>query len=250
VAANTGRNKESGRIPFSVLLTAVVLLFLGVIIVKPEVAGSIARAAGRALSAVLAGPGEPIVVRTSSVVKERLPASEFVSLIYKYESVGHRPDMSGSWWLKAPDLLVVVEGTIKLGFNLSDIKVREDEEALILDMPPIKILSHEQHTEEDRVQIYEVVGGDSRGVMSPLRRKPQDVIRSLGDVKLEKNKQLLKDEESMELARISARYYLERFLVSIPVVRERYNCETCIIFNWSDAPEPNIEIRETPSAEE
>jgi hypothetical protein len=98
-------------------------------------------------SVVWAAARKPLVIKqlietnVSTVVKEILPASEYVCLIYNYQSITHRSYNPGNW-LNARYLLIVVDGTIKLGFNCSDIKVQENGKRLILNMPTVKILAH------------------------------------------------------------------------------------------------------------
>jgi len=170
---------------------------------------------------------KPLVVKQlietniSTVVKEILPASEYVCLVYNYQSISQRSYNPGSW-LNAHNLLIVLDGTIKLGFNCEEITVRESGLRLIIKMPAIEILAHEQYPE--RAKSYDLAGGG----LFPRSIKPQEILDLLGDSKLDKENQIKKNEDLMKQARDSAEALFKPLLELNPSIRGNYN----IVFNW------------------
>jgi len=170
---------------------------------------------------------KPLVIKQlietniSTVVKEILPASEYVSLVYNYQSTNQREYNPGNW-INARNLLIVLDGTIKLGFNCADIKVQESGTNLILTMPPIKILAHEQYPE--RAKAYDLAGGG----LFPRTVRPQEILDLLGDSKLDHEKQAEANVELIKQARDSAEALFKPLLEMNPSIRGRYS----IIFKW------------------
>jgi hypothetical protein len=162
-----------------------------------------------------------IETNISTVVKEILPASEYVSLVYNYQSTNQRTYNPGNW-INARNLLIVLDGTIKLGFNCGDISVQESGTRLILTMPPIQILAHEQYPE--RAKSYELAGG---GIL-PRTIRPQEILDLLGDSKLEQEKLVEENEELLKQARDSAEALFKPLLELNPSIRGRYS----IVFLW------------------
>jgi hypothetical protein len=162
-----------------------------------------------------------IETNVSTVVREILPVSEYVCLVYNYQSITERAYNPGSW-LNARNLLIVLDGTIKLGFNCSDIAVKEDGAQLVLNMPPIKILAHEQYPE--RARSYELAGG---GIL-PRSIKPQEILDLLGDTKLDQEKQVEANEELIKQARDSAEALFKPLLEINPSIKNKYT----IVFKW------------------
>jgi len=162
-----------------------------------------------------------IETNVSSVVKEILPASEYVCLVYNYQSITQRSYNPGSW-LNARNILIVLDGTIKLGFNCEDIEVKQKENTLTLVMPKIKILAHEQYPE--RAKTYDLAGG---GIL-PRSIKPQEVLNLLGDSKLEQEKQVEENEDLKKQARDSTEALFKPLLELNPLIREKY----IIVFKW------------------
>jgi len=162
-----------------------------------------------------------IETNISSVVKEILPASEYVCLVYNYQSISQRAYNPGNW-LNARNILIVLDGTIKLGFNCEDITVQQKGTNLILVMPKIKILAHEQYPEHAKT--YDLAGG---GIF-PRSIKPQEVLNLLGDSKHEQEKQVEENEELKKQARDATESLFKPLLELSPLIRERYS----IVFNW------------------
>jgi len=178
-------------------------------------------------AAVCIAAKKPMVIKQlietniSSVVKEILPASEYVCLVYNYQSITQRSYNPGNW-LNARNLLIVLDGTIKLGFDCNDIEVRERGSQLLIKMPPVKILAHEQYPE--RARSYELAGG---GIL-PRTITPQEVLNLLGDSKLDQEKQVHENEALLEQARAAAESLFKPLLEFNPSIRGNYD----IVFNW------------------
>jgi hypothetical protein len=162
-----------------------------------------------------------IETNVSSVVKEILPASEYVCLVYNYQSIAQRAYNPGNL-LNARNILIVLDGTIKLGFNCEDITVQQNEKNLTLVMPKIKILAHEQYPE--RARTYDLAGG---GIF-PRSIKPQEILDLLGDSKLEQEKKVEENEELKKQARDSTETLFKPLLELSPLIREKY----FIVFKW------------------
>jgi hypothetical protein len=162
-----------------------------------------------------------IETNVSTVVKEILPASEYVCLVYNYQSISQRTYNPGSW-LSAHNILIVLDGTIKLGFNCDDITVKQNETSIILVMPKIKILAHEQYPE--RAKTYDLAGG---GIF-PRSVKPHEVLSLLGDSKHEQEKLVEENEELKKQARDSTEASFKPLLGLSPLIKEKYS----IVFNW------------------
>ncbi|MCL2229870.1 MAG: DUF4230 domain-containing protein [Treponema sp.] len=172
---------------------------------------------------------KPLVIKQlietniSTLVKEILPASEYVCLVYNYQSITQRAYNPGNW-LNARNVLIVLDGTIKLGFDCEKIIVRESGSRLVIKMPPVEILAHEQYPE--RARSYDLSGGG----LFPRAIKPQEVLDLLGDSKLEKEDQVSANEGLMEQARDSAESLFKPLLELNPSIRGSYT----IVFDWQE----------------
>ena len=170
---------------------------------------------------------KPLIVKQlietniNTVVKEVLPVSEYVCLVYNYQSTIQRSYNPGNF-INARNLLIVLDGSIKLGFNCADITVNENGTQIVLGMPAIKILAHEQYPE--RARSYELAGG---GIF-PRAIRPQEILDLLGDTKLEHEVQAEENEELIKQARDSAEALFRPLLELNPSVKNRYS----IVFRW------------------
>lgn len=170
---------------------------------------------------------KPLIVKqlietnVSTIVKEILPASEYVCLVYNYQSTTQRAYNPGSW-LNERNILIVLDGTIKLGFNCSNIDVRENGNQLIINMPSVIILSHEQYPEHAKT--YDLAGG---GIL-PRAVRPQEILDLLGDTKLDQEKQIEANEEILQMARDAAEMLFKPLLELNPSIRNQYT----ITFSW------------------
>jgi hypothetical protein len=175
---------------------------------------------------VWAAARKPLVVKqiietnVSTVVKEILPASEYVCLVYNYQSISQRSYNPGNV-INARNILIVLDGTIKLGFNCGDIKVHENDTYLFLSMPKIKILAHEQYPE--RAKTYDLAGG-----LFPRQIRPQEILDLLGDSKLDQEKQVEENQELLKQARDSAEALFKPLIELNPSIKDKYS----IVFRW------------------
>ena len=176
---------------------------------------------------VWTGARKPLVVKQlietniSTIVKETLPVSEYVCLVYNYQSTAQRAYNPGNW-LNARNILIVLDGTIKLGFDCSEITVQEDGRQLILTMPPIRILAHEQYPE--RATAYDLAGGG----LFPRTIRPQEILNLLGDTKLDQEKLVEENLELIKQARDSAEALFKPLLELNPSIKGQY----FIVFRW------------------
>jgi hypothetical protein len=169
---------------------------------------------------------KPLVVKQiietniSTVVREILPASEYVCLVYNYQSITQRSYNPGNI-INARNILIVLDGTIKLGFNCADIKIHQNENYLFLSMPKIKILAHEQYPE--RAKTYDLVGG-----LFPRHIRPQEILDLLGDSKLDQEKLVEDNQELLKQARDSAEALFKPLIELNPSIKDKYS----IVFRW------------------
>ncbi|MCL2209535.1 MAG: DUF4230 domain-containing protein [Treponema sp.] len=162
-----------------------------------------------------------IETNISTVVKEVLPASEYVCLVYNYQSITQRSYNPGNL-INARSILIVLDGTIKLGFDCQNIRVRQNGNELILSMPNIRILAHEQYPE--RAKTYDLAGGG----LFPRSIKVQEILDLLGDTKLDQEKQVEENADLMRQAKESAEALFKPLLELNPSVKDRY----LISFRW------------------
>ena len=164
---------------------------------------------------------EVIETNISAVVKEILPVSEYVCLIYNYQSISQRTYNPQSW-ISERHLLIVLDGTIKLGFDCAKIEVEKSGTELILKMPPIKVISHEQYPE--RAKSYDLAGGG----LFPAKITPQEILDLLGESKSVHQEQIESNMEVIMQARNSVELLFEPLLKMNPAIREQYS----ITFSW------------------
>lgn len=221
---DVGKNKNSGFVVAPALII-VIILFLALF-------GGVVWMAAK----------KPFVIKQlietdiGAVVKEVLPVSEYVCLVYNYQSINQRTYDVGNW-LSSKKLLIVLDGTIKLGFDCRDIEVTETETRLILSMPPIKMLAHEQYPEKARS--YDLVGG---GVL-PRQPTPSEILKLLGDSKREQERRVEENGELMRQARESAEALFKPLLELNPSLRGRYS----VVFNWRDTADYRTDVKNFPS---
>jgi hypothetical protein len=150
-----------------------------------------------------------------------LPVSEYVCLVYNYQSISQRSFNQGNF-LNARSILIILDGTIKLGFNCQNIRVQQTGNDLILNMPKIEILAHEQYPE--RAKTYDLAGGG----FFPRSVKVQEILDLLGDSKLEQEKLAKENAELMQQAREAAEMLFKPLLELNPSIKDQY----LISFRW------------------
>ena len=198
---------KAGFTPIYIIITVLFLALLGgltwVAIKKPYIINQI------------------IKTDVNTIVKEVLPVSEYVCLVYNYQSISERTYNPGSW-ISERNILIVLDGTIKLGFNCSEIELDKIGASLILKMPKINVLAHEQYPE--RAKSYNLAGGG----LFPATIKPQEILDLLGDSKLEQQKKVEENEELLKQARDSTEELFRPLLELNPLIKNQYS----IVFQW------------------
>ena len=162
-----------------------------------------------------------IETNINTVIKEILPASEYVCLVYNYQSISQRTYNPGSW-INERNILIVLDGTIKLGFNCSEIELNRIGTRLILKMPGINVLAHEQYPE--RAKSYDLAGGG----LFPGTIRPQEILDLLGDSKLEQQRNVEENEELLKQARESTEELFRPLLELNPLIKNQYT----VAFQW------------------
>jgi hypothetical protein len=212
VQANNDNEENSRRSERGKRPVLIPIVILAVIVFLVLLVGVVWIAASRKV--------ETIETNIHTLVKEILPVSEYVCLVYNYQSVNKRTYNDGSWLTEA-NMLIVIDGTIKLGFDCSEIQAEEKQSQLILKMPPIKIISHEQYPEN--ATAYDLKGG-----WFPRKITPQETLNLLGDSKKEHEEKVSEKEELYAQARSSAEELFRPLLELNPAVKEKYS----VIFQW------------------
>jgi hypothetical protein len=165
---------------------------------------------------------ETVETNIHTVVKEILPSAEYASLVYNYQSVVSRKLNADSFLgLKASSVIFLIDGTIKLGFDCREIQAEEQGNQLILKMPTIKILSHEQYPE--KAEIFD----EKKGVFAH-QNSLKDYFDLLGDNKKEQADKVLANASLFNQARDSAEQLFKPLLAMNPAIKDKYT----IIFQW------------------
>ncbi|MDR2111330.1 MAG: DUF4230 domain-containing protein [Spirochaetaceae bacterium] len=167
--------------------------------------------------------GGPLVdtrdkISTDTLVKEALPVSEYVSLVYRYTSVAEsEQNLTVRGWtvpLTTKKYLVVYDGTMKLGIDGGDIRVEEGEDAGIrVILPPVRILTHQIHEETTRV--YD----QTLNIFNPITI--QEYINFTAAQKTVLEEQGHQDAGVFAQARASAEEYLGGILRGLPESKDR-----------------------------
>ena len=103
------------------------------------------------------------VVNISNLEHKITSIGELATLQFDYRNVIHEQDSHaiGNWNLPFTQktYIIVVEGTIKVGIDISDVDVRvsEDTKVVSITLPRARVLSHEMH--EDRTEVLEESSG-------------------------------------------------------------------------------------------
>ena len=160
----------------------------------------------------------------SSTVKQILPAAEFISLVYHYTDVITHSDALRLFdRLNVPfterRAIFTIDGIIKLGFNGENISINGFGETIIVNMPAIKIISHEVFPET--VNIY-----DERTGLIPYTIADSFAIQELQ--RHERERKVNENPSLFEQARSSAEHQFQRLLENIPGIKDEKKIE----FRW------------------
>jgi len=161
-----------------------------------------------------------------STVKEILPIAEFASLVYHYSAVITHSD-TGKFFKSSISIpftgkkaIYTIDGTIKLGFDGKKIKIDNMYNNIIVNMPRIKMLSHELHPEtfslyDERTSIFNRYTLKDANDMQMLHKTGQEG-KAISDLGL------------FVQARQSAERMFRPLLENMPDVKGKYE----IVFEW------------------
>ncbi|MDR0454184.1 MAG: DUF4230 domain-containing protein [Deferribacteraceae bacterium] len=163
-------------------------------------------------------------ININSTVKEILPISEYATLVYHYSDVITHSDIYKIFGKEIPftgkKAIYTIDGTIKLGIDGNDIKVKTSGSGIIVRMPEIKILSHEIYPET--FNLYD----EKTGLLSNY------TLKSANDIQLNhKNEREKKVNENVALftqAKESAEQQFKSLLENMPGIKGKYR----IVFEW------------------
>lgn len=164
-------------------------------------------------------------INITSSVKQILPTSEFVSLVYHYSDVITHSDAIkffdfGNIPFTEKKAIYTIDGAIKLGINCKDLKINCTNNRIIINMPAIEIISHEIFPET--FNLYD----EKSGLFN--RYTISDTYNIQATQRLEKEKKTLENTNIFEQARITTEEQFRRFLGNIPGINENYEIE----FKW------------------
>ncbi|MDR1373879.1 MAG: DUF4230 domain-containing protein [Treponema sp.] len=158
-----------------------------------------------------------------TMVKEVLPVSEYVSLVYRYTRVAESENrLAVRGWnipLTTKKYLVVYDGTLKLGIDGRDIRVDQTGDTVQITLPPVKILSHQIH--EETTKVYD----QTFNIFNQLRL--QDYIDFTAGQKAIAEEQAREDGAVFDMARTSLE---DQFSALFRGLQALENCR--IVFVW------------------
>ncbi len=160
-----------------------------------------------------------------TVVKEILPVSKIVSTEYHYESVIVER-INPNNILTSKKVLVVMPGTVSLGIDGQNILVQENAGRILIQLPPVQIISHEQHHE--KAKVYD----ESYGILTG-RFTVEQILALQAKHKQEITEKILNDEELFARTRKTTESILDSFISNLPGVKNTYP----VIFEWQETAE-------------
>ena len=161
----------------------------------------------------------------SSTVKQVLPSAEFASLAYHYTDVITHSDAIrffdlGNIPFTERRAIYTIEGTIKLGFNGEYIKITSSTDLITVNMPAIKILSHEIFPET--FNLYD----ERSGLFNRYTLEDAYSIQTVH--RLEREKKINENQGLFAQARTSAEQQFRKLLENLPGIKDRYKID----FEW------------------
>jgi hypothetical protein len=163
-----------------------------------------------------------------TMVKEVLPVSEYVSLVYRYTRVAESENrFTIRGWnipLTTKKYLVVYDGTLKLGIDGGDIRVDQTGDTVRVTLPPVRILSHQIH--EETTKVYD----QTFNVFNQI--KLQEYIDFTAGQKAIVEEQAREDGAVFDMARTSLEEQFSAMFRGLQVLNE-YR----IVFIWPDISE-------------
>ena len=162
-----------------------------------------------------------------STVKEIIPISEYASLVYHYTDVINHSDALklfsfGNIPFTEKRAIYTIDGTVKLGFDGKDVNVKKTGNTIILQMPAIKVLSHEILPET--FNLYD----EKSGLFNSYTIK--EVYGIQLTQKIEREIKIYENRDLFFQARESAELMFRSLLESIPEIKNNYT----ILFEWEN----------------
>ncbi|MDR2185298.1 MAG: DUF4230 domain-containing protein [Treponema sp.] len=163
-----------------------------------------------------------------TMVKEVLPVSEYVSLVYRYTRVAESENRFAiRGWnipLTTKKYLVVYDGTLKLGIDGRDIRIDQTDDTVQVILPPVRILSHQIH--EETTKVYD----QTFNIFNQI--KLQEYIDFTAGQKAIVEEQVQEDGAVFDMARTSLE---EQFSAMFRGLQALKDCR--IVFIWPDVSE-------------
>ena len=168
-------------------------------------------------------------INISSSVKQILPVSEYVSLVYHYtDIITHSDAIRFFDWGNIPfterRAIYTIDGAIKLGFNAGEygekINIKYSSDTITVQMPVIQIISHEIFPET--FYLYD----EKSGLFNRYTLSDANTLQVIQ--RLERQKKVNENEDLFAQARISAEQQFRRLLEILPDIKDNYKIE----FEW------------------
>ncbi|MCL2805032.1 MAG: DUF4230 domain-containing protein [Treponema sp.] len=164
-------------------------------------------------------------INITSTIKQILPVSEYVSIVYHYTDVITHSDAIPFFnWGNIPftekKSIYTIDGTVKLGFNGEKINIKHSRDTITIQMPAIEIISHEIFP--DTFNLYD----EKSGLFN--RYTLTDAYSLQLVQRLEREKKINENENLFAQARTSAEQQFKRLLESLPGIKDNYS----IVFEW------------------
>ena len=144
-----------------------------------------------------------------SALKQALPVSEYTCLVYHYSDV-----------ITEKKAIYTVEGTVIFGFNGDDIKIDLSDAIIIVQIPSIKIVSHE--ILPDSLYLYD----ESPGLFNRYTRNDAQTI--IMNHKAEKERTVRESLSLFNQAKESTERQFRALLENLSAIQGKYR----IIFEW------------------
>ncbi|MCL2389044.1 MAG: DUF4230 domain-containing protein [Elusimicrobia bacterium] len=148
-----------------------------------------------------------------TIVKEIMPASEFVSLIYRYTTlISHRDSLRfGDMGIPFTEnrFLYSFDGVIRFGFDGSLINVTENDNIITIQLPPIRVKSHT--IKEDSLQVFD----QTNNIFNPIRLDTPFRLNAERKIEMEMN---ARTRGIFDQARQEAKRQLTELLQAFPAI--------------------------------
>jgi len=163
-------------------------------------------------------------IHIAATVKEILPVSECVTLVYHYADVITHSDVRKFLNVDIPftgkKAIYTIDGAIKLGFDGNDIRIIASYNNIIVHMPEIKILSHEIFPET--FNLYD----EKTGLFNRYSLQNANDIQMHHKIEIESR--VNENDGLYTQARQSAEQQFRSLLENLPEIKDKYK----IVIEW------------------